>query len=156
MTPTRLIAKFVALATVVLAANLTAQNPVVIGGGCPNRPAPSVSGPLTIGSTMTIEMSCVQTTNSMRFMLFGVGLPAPSWVPLLLQTSFQQFHVCPVSVNPAIVVADFSTTFGPINIPIPNDPVWQGFPLGLQSYCIECGFAGCYPALTPGVVVTIQ
>ncbi len=155
MTPTRLLATLVMIAGMVITSDATAQNPTVVGGGCPNRAAPSVSGSLTIGSTMTLDMACAETANSMRFMLFGVELPATSRVPVVMQTSFQQYATCSVSIFPAIVVADFSTTFGPIPIPIPNDPIWQGFPLGLQSYCVECGFSGCYPTLSPGIVVTI-
>lgn len=105
---------------------------------------------------MILETGCIQSPGTTRFMLFGLALPRPQWVPIMLQTSITSVSVCDVSVVPVIVAADFSNQPDPIAITIPSDPVWSGFALGLQSYCIECGFAGCYPSLTPGIEVTIQ
>ena len=146
-----------ALAVAGLGASVVAQGSVrVVGGGCPNRQAVSVSGPLTLGSTMRIDTGCISSPGTTKFLLIGLALPQASWVTLRLQTSISGYDLCDVSVVPVIVGADVSAGPDPLPVPIPNDPVWTGFPLALQSYCIECGFAGCYATLTQGVEVTIQ
>lgn len=128
-----------------------------IGGGCAsNSSAPKVEGSLMLGSRMELRTGCITSPGSSRFMLFGVEMPQPTWVPILLETGIGQVETCTVSVMPAIVVADFSSQPEPIVINIPNDPIWSGFPLALQSYCIQCGFAGCFATLGEGVVATIQ
>ncbi|MCA8944436.1 MAG: hypothetical protein KDB80_17875 [Planctomycetes bacterium] len=128
-----------------------------LGGGCASHvSSTSVEGTLVLGSTMEIRTGCATSPGSSRFMLFGIEIAQPSWIPVLLETSAGKFETCPVSVLPAIVIADFSTRPEPVRIDIPTDPVWSGFPLALQAYCIQCGVNGCYATLGPGVEVTIQ
>jgi hypothetical protein len=145
------------IAALVFSALASAQGSVrLVGGGCPNRTPPVVRGPLTIGSTMTLETGCTATPSSSKFLLIGMALPSSSWVTLQLPTWIGGNELCDVSVIPVIIGADVTNAPDPLPIRIPNDPIWSGFPLGLQSYCIECGFAGCFAALTPGIEVTIR
>ncbi len=57
----------------------------VIGGGCPNRTAPAISGPLTIGSTMVIDdVGCFTGQSGFGVMFFGTRLPQNQWITIQL------------------------------------------------------------------------
>lgn len=145
-----------ATAVATLAVLAPAQGTVrTVGGGCPGKEAPTATGPLTTGSLMSVQTGCISSPNTSKFLLVGVALPTTSWVGLRLQTSLAGYSLCDVSVYPVIVSADVTAAPDPLPILISNDPIWVGFQLGLQSYCVECGFAGCFPTLTPGIEVTI-
>jgi hypothetical protein len=131
-------------------------NPRQLGGGCSGNLAPTLTGSFTIGSTLTIDpFGCIDSPGSTRFILFGIELPQPR-ISIPLMTSIVTTQLCEISVNPIIAVGDFSRGFGPVSIAVPNDPVWRGFPLAIGAYCVECGFAGCFPTLSAGVEVTFQ
>ena len=110
----------------------------VIGGGCDGLPAPEVSGPLTIGSTMTIrDVGCfyISSPGSTYLLAFGVPLPPRFWLPIQLQ----QFTpvTCQLVILPAIVV---SSRTEPIRLSIPNDAGLRGIKVGLQTYVSSAGF----------------
>ncbi len=125
----------------------------VIGGGCDGLPAPEVSGPLTIGSTMTIrDVGCfyISSPGSAYLLAFGIPLPPRFWLPIQLQQLTPV--TCQLVILPAIVVG---SPREPISLLIPNDPVLRGIKVGLQTYCFICGFRGCDQMLSQGVELTI-
>jgi hypothetical protein len=146
------------LATVVLLASLAqaapAQSTRLIGGGCPNRGAPAVQGPLLIGTTLEItSVGCFTGQGGFGALFFGTPLPRNQWVPFWLSSSVAGFAFCDLSVLPWIGI-DVTNANLPLRVFIPNDPNLRGFELGLQAFCNECGFAGCYDLLTAGLGVT--
>ena len=132
----------------------TAQSTRVIGGGCPNRAAPEVQGPLLIGTTMDItSVGCFTGQGGLGVMFLGTPLPPSQWVPFWLSNSISGFAFCDVVSLPFFAV-DVTNATLPLRIAIPADPNLRGFELGLQTFCNECGFAGCYDLLTAGLGVT--
>lgn len=138
----------------VLVAAAPAQSTRVIGGGCPNRGAPAVAGPLLIGTTLEItDVGCFTRQGGSGVLFIGTPLPRNQWVPFWLSSSFAGFAFCDLGVLPWIGV-DVTNASLPLRIGIPNDPNLRGFEIGLQSFCNECGFVGCYQLLTAGLGVT--
>lgn len=131
-----------------------AQSTRVIGGGCPNRSAPAVQGPLLIGTTMDItSVGCFTGQGGLGALFLGTPLPQNQWVPFWLSSSVTGFAFCDVVSLPFLAV-DVTNVNLPLRVPIPNDRNLRGFELGLQTFCVECGFAGCYELLTAGLGVT--
>lgn len=133
---------------------LSAQgSQAVLGGGCQGFPAPLVTGPLSVGSQMEVqEAGCyfIGSPGSFYALAFGVPLPAGSWLPIYLQ----QLNpvLCEITVLPTIVVPSRSE---PIRLMIPNAPALRGVRVGLQTYCLICGFRGCDQILSQGLEITI-
>jgi len=124
-----------------------------LGGGCANRTTPTVSGQLAIGTTMSIDdPGCFLGQGGLGAIAFGVPLATP--ILLRLNSSIRGLETCTVVVTPT-VVADVTFVTFPLAVPIPNVPVLQGARIGLQTFCRECGFAGCFELLTQGLEITI-
>lgn len=137
-----------------LAAPAVSQSTRVIGGGCPNRAAPAVQGPLLIGTTMEIaDVGCFTGQGGLGVLFFGTPLPQTQWVPFWLSNSIVGFAFCDVVSLPFLAV-DVTNATLPLRVSIPPDTNLRGFELGLQTFCNECGFAGCYDLLTAGLGVT--
>ncbi|MCB9882520.1 MAG: hypothetical protein H6834_12080 [Planctomycetes bacterium] len=129
------------------------QSAQPIGGGCQNRWAPAVSGPLTIGQPLQIDaVGCFTGQGGFGVFLVGVPLPQAAWIPLSLRSSMGGLENCLLVVQP-LVVLDASAFQNPVRILIPNDPTLRGVPIGLQSLCNECGFGGCYEVMSQGLEV---
>ena len=125
----------------------------VIGGGCDGLPTPTVSGPLTIGSTMTIRnVGCFYISSPGSFYLLALGFPLPDrfWFPVQLQQL--TLVTCQLVILPAIVVGSQAE---PIRILIPNATSLHGVKVGLQTFCFICGFRGCDQMLSQGMELTI-
>jgi hypothetical protein len=132
-----------------------AQGTRPIGGGCDGLPAPTIAGPLTIGSEMSIrDVGChfIGSPGSFHVLGFGIPLPEPFWVPLELRQPFAPTLTCDLAILPVILIHGSSE---PIRIEIPNLPDLSGRTFGLQTYCSICGFAGCNQFLSQALAFTI-
>ncbi len=138
-----------------LAPALQAQgNQNDIGGGCANRKAPTISGPLSIGSTLLIEDSGCQFSASSTIILYlGAVLPEPRRIPLRFLRRFGPDEICDVAILPLIPIN--MSRQSRVELKIPDEPVLIGLTLGAQTICNECGFAGCDPSLSQAVKITI-
>ncbi len=136
-------------------APLAAQgSQAAIGGGCPNRSTPTVSGSLTIGTTARVDdIGCFAGQSGFGVLFFGSRLPASQWVTVTLSASITGAQPCDVVLLPAIGVPVGAS--GALAVPIPNNPALQGAQVSLQAFCNECGFAGCFDVLTQGLEITI-
>ena len=125
-----------------------------IGGGCPNRGAPTITGPLSIGTTMSIDdPGCFTGQSGFAVMFLGVRLPQNQWITLSLSATINGPLPCDVVISP--LVGFGVSSLNPTPIPIPNNPNLPGTKVSLQTICNECGFAGCFDLLTQGVEITI-
>ena len=116
---------------------------------------PTVSGPLTLGSTLQIDSpGCFLGQGGFAFLLIGTELPPAAWIPIQLRPDPSGVQLCHLVTLPE-VVADVTLQRFPLAIPIPNDPALRGHSAALQTLCRECGFAGCYDLLTAGLRITL-
>lgn len=149
--PTRVVSFLFAVTLTSLLSGQGSQRP--IGGGCATRQPPRVSGPLAIGTPLQIDdPSCFLGQGGFGALVLGTVLPTP--LPLMLRSSVRGLETCTVVVSPT-VVADITFVTFPLVIPIPNVPALRGARLGLQTFCHECGFSGCFDLLMQGLEVTI-
>lgn len=141
--------------TALSAAPLCAQGTQrTIGGGCPGRSAPAVTGTLTIGSRLTIDTpGCFTGQGGFGLMLLGSALPTAQWIPISLVTTRGSYQLCDLVLLPTASL-DVTNLQFPFTVVIPNDPTLQGQSVTMQSLCTECGFVGCGDLLTQGLELT--
>ncbi len=144
------------LTTLVWSSQLNAQGTqTVLGGGCDSHQPAIITGQLTIGSTLSIESSgCSNGDGSTILLFLGAALPTSQWIPLRLQTGFNNVETCRIGILPILLI-DMSSRNEPIRIEIPNLPVLRGVRFATQTACNNCGFAGCFLGLSKIVEVTI-
>ncbi len=144
------------IATLAWSCQLTAQGTqTVLGGGCDSHAPATITGPLTIGSTLSIEFSgCSNGAGSTVLLFLGAALPTSQWIPLRLQTGINSVETCRIGIRP-IVFIDMSLPSEPVRIEIPNLPVLRGVQFATQTACNNCGFAGCFLGLSKIIEITI-
>ena len=146
-----------ALAVAALCAGAQAQGSQrSLGGGCTGYGGPGLAGPLAIGTTLRIESTgCLSPgASSFQVMFFGVPLPPGGAITLPLRAKLGGIELCDVVILPLVAI-DLTLAQLPQRVPIPNNPALQGAKIGVQTFCFECGFPGCWQALTQGVEITI-
>lgn len=125
-----------------------------IGGGCPQRTVPTVTGPLSVGAQMSIDdPGCFSGQGGVAVMFLGSRLPQRQWITLSLSAAISGPLPCDVVLLPLVGFGVSSSR--PTVLPIPNNPALRGAQISLQAACTECGFAGCYDLLTGGLEITI-
>lgn len=123
---------------------------VLPGTGCQQlswSPAPpALSGPLTIGSVVTLSSLGVCTpyyswehdTVGPTFVHFGVPQAPAAWIGLDLWIDSVR-HRCLWAVQPLLATVrapvDASFNYVPMQVPIPNEPGLVGATLAIQSSC---------------------
>lgn len=149
---TRMLRVFLPLALAGALAAQGSQRPV--GGGCLNRSAPLLSGPISPGTVLQVDdPGCFLGQGGSAVMFLGVPLPRAAWVPVPLRSSRAGIENCLAVQLPALGL-DVTAVMFPLRLQVPPDARLIGAMISVQVFCHECGFAGCFDLLTQGVELT--